>query len=147
MTRRPRLVIPDGLEEHGFGVLDWRAVPRRVPVELLLAAARIARDGHTVAFTGHRYRTSPELTVDSRPTVTRNLSGHRNPVAAPPAEMLAAVLVGLQESARHIAVVCGQPELNEPDAAEAVTHWRRALPPDTVPNSIDIYGYDWTLHR
>jgi hypothetical protein len=145
--RRHRLVVPGGLEEYGFGVLDWRALPGQVAVELLHAASRIARDGHTVAFTGHRYQTGPELTVDGHLTVTRYLGSHRDSAVTPPAELLAAALAGLDERTGHIAVVCTRPELSEQDAAQVVTRWQGALPSGTGNGSADIYGRDWTLHR
>lgn len=145
--RRTRLVVADGLEEYGFGVLDWRALPGQVAVELLHAAGRIARDGHSVAFTGYRYRSGPELTVDGRLTVTRYLSGQRNSNVAPPAELLVTTLTSLSELVEHVAVVCAQPELNERDATEAVTRWQRTLPSGRTHASIDVYGHDWTVHR
>ena len=124
--RRPRLLVPSELEECGFGVIDWRALPSPVAIELLRAADRIARDGHAVAFTGRPYRTGPELTVDRRPTVVRYLSGQPAPEATPEtaSQLLIAALDGLVSSARHIAVVSGQPELSKQDAAQAVTDGR-----------------------
>ena len=151
MRRRPRLVVPGALEECGFGVIDWRALPRRVTVELLRAADRIARDGHAVAFTGHRYRAGPELSIDGRLTVTRHLSGQPGPAATPdPAgELLIATLTdlaGLPGGAQHIAVVSGQPEFSKQDAAEAVTRWQRSRRCTGGRGSVDVYGHDWTLH-
>jgi len=124
-------VVPGALEECGFGVIDWRALPRRVTVELLRAADRIARDDHAVAFTGRRYRAGPELRIDGRLTVTRHLSGQPGPTATADAavELLIATLMDLAGpagSARHIAVVSGQPEFSKQDAAEAVTRWQRS---------------------
>lgn len=147
MRRHPRLVMPGEREEYGFGVLDWHAVPRRIAVELLHAADRIARDGHTVAFTGRRYRTGPELTVDSRPTTARYLRGHRDAAVTPPAGLLVAALAGLDEPTGPVAVVCAWPELSEQDAGQVVARWQRGLPSGTSFGSVDIYGHDWTLHR
>ena len=148
---RSRLVVPGELEECGFGVIDWRALPSRVTVELLRAADRIARDGHAVAFTGRRYRAGPELRIDGRPTVTRHLSGQPGATATPdPAgELLIATLMDLAGpagSARHIAVVSGQPEFSKQDAAEAVTRWQRSQRANGGRSSVDVYGHDWTLH-
>ena len=149
---RPRLVVPGALEECGFGVIDWRALPRRVTVELLRAADRIARDDHAVAFTGRRYRAGPELRIDGRLTVTRHLSGQPGPTATADAavELLIATLMDLAGpagSARHIAVVSGQPEFSKQDAAEAVTRWQRSQRSNGGRSSVDVYGHDWTLHR
>ena len=136
------------LEECGFGVIDWRALPSPVAVELLRAADRIARDGHTVAFTGRPYRTGPELTVDRRLTVVRYLSGQPSPAATPEtaSQLLIAALDSLVSRARPIAVVSGQPELSKQDAAQAITTWQATLRPGGESFSVDIYGHDWTLH-
>jgi len=146
--RRHRLVVPRELEECGFGVIDWRALPSPVAVELLRAADRIARDGHTVAFTGRRYPAGPELTVDGRLTVVRYLSGQPSPAATPETagQLLIAALDGLVSRARPIAVVSGQPELSKQDAAQAVTRWQATQRPGGESFSVDIYGHDWTLH-
>jgi hypothetical protein len=145
---RPRLVVPHELEECGFGVIDWRAVPSPVTVELLRAADRIARDGHAVAFTGRPYRTGPELTVDRRPTTVRYLSGQPGPATTPEtaSQVLITTLDGLVSSGRRIAVVSGQPELSQQDADQAVSRWQATLLPGGEPSSVDIYGRDWTLH-
>jgi hypothetical protein len=146
--RRPRLLVPSGLEECGFGVIDWRALPSPVAIELLRAADRIARDGHAVAFTGRPYRTGPELTVDRRPTMVRYLSSQPAPQATPESasQVLIAALEGLVGSAGHIAVVSGQPELTQQDAAQAISSWQATLRPAGERPSIDVYGHDWTLH-
>ena len=151
VRRRSRLVVPGELEECGFGVIDWRALPSRVTVELLRAADRIARDGHAVAFTGHPYRAGPELSIDGRLTVTRHLSGQPGPAATQDVagELLIATLTdlaGLAASAQHIAVVSGQPEFSKQDAAEAVTRWQRSQRSTGGRSSVDVYGHDWTLH-
>ena len=146
--RRHRLVVPRELEECGFGVIDWRALPSPVAVELLRAADRIARDGHTVAFTVNPYPAGPELTVDGRLTVVRYLSGQPSPAATPETagQLLIAALDGLVSRARPIAVVSGQPELSKQDAAQAVTRWQATQRPGGESFSVDIYGHDWTLH-
>ena len=146
--RRPRLLVPRELEECGFGVIDWRALPSLVAIELLRAADRIARDGHAVAFTGRPYRTGPELTVDRRPTVVRYLSGQPSPAPTleTASQLLITTLNGLASSACHIAVVSGQPELSQQDAAEAVSSWQATLRPGGERPSVDIYGHDWILH-
>jgi hypothetical protein len=146
--RRPRLLVPSELEECGFGVIDWRALPSPVAIELLRAADRIARDGHAVAFTGRPYRTGPELTVDRRPTMVRYLSSQPAPQATPEtaSQVLIAALDGLASSARHIAVVSGQPELTQQDAAQAISSLQATLRPGGERPSIDVYGHDWTLH-
>ena len=146
--RRPRLLVPSELEECGFGVIDWRALPSPVAIELLRAADRIARDGHAVAFTGRPYRTGPELTVDRRPTMVRYLNGQLAPEATPEtaSQLLIAALDGLVSRARHIAVVSGQPELSQQDADQAVSGWQATLGPGGERPTVDIYGHDWTLH-
>ena len=146
--RRPRLLVPSELEECGFGVIDWRALPSPVAIELLRAADRIARDGHAVAFTGRPYRTGPELTVDRRPTMVRYLNGQPAPEATPEtaSQLLITALDGLVSSARHIAVVSGQPELSQQDADQAVSGWQATLGLGGERPTVDIYGHDWTLH-
>ena len=152
MRGRSRLVVPGELEECGFGVIDWRALPSRVTVELLRAADRIARDGHAVAFTGRRYRAGPELSIDGRPTVTRHLSGQPGPTATPdPAgELLIATLTDL----------AGLPAAHStspsyPGSRSSASRTPPKPSPDgsapSAPNggrsSVDVYGHDWTLHR
>ena len=99
-------------------MIDWRALPSLVAVELLRAADRIARDGHTVAFTGRRCLAGSELTVDGRLTVVRYLSGQPSPGATPEtaSQLLITALDSLISRARPIAVVSGQPELSRPSA-------------------------------
>ena len=146
LAGRSCLVVPGGLEECGWGLIDWRALPGRVAIGLLRAADRIARDGHAVAFTGQEYQAGPELTIDGHLTVTRYLSDQPGPVASPGAarDLLAAALAGPGGGAR-IAVVCDQPELSEQDASQVITSLRRASGPARI-SGLDIYGHGWTVH-
>ena len=65
------LMVPGGLEECGWGLIDWRGLPGQVPIGLLRAADRIAREGHAVAFTGQEYQAGPELKIEGHLTVIR----------------------------------------------------------------------------
>ena len=147
--RHPRLVVSPELEECGFGLIDWRALPGRVAVELLRAADRIARDGHAVAFTGRAYRTGPELTVDGRLTETRYLISKPGPVTTSEAvaDLLIATLNDLAGSTHHVAVVSAQPELSQQQAIQALTRWQHTQPPGRRHRSLDIYGHGWTHHQ
>jgi hypothetical protein len=156
-------VIPEELEECGWGLIDWRAVPDHMAAGLLRAAERIARDGHAVAFTGREYETGPELTVDGHLTVTRYLSGQpgleaMSGAAADPdwaatpglgvsgaRERLAAVVADAGRDGRRVAVVCDRPDLSQEDASRVIAGWRQ-VPGPAGSGGVDIYGYGWTAH-
>lgn len=138
------LVVPEGLEECGWGLIDWRALPGRVAIGLLRAADRIARDGHAVAFTGQEYQAGPELKVDGHLTVTRYLGGQAASTVRA-RDLLAALLADPISGAARIAVVCDHPELSEHDASEVITSLRLTSGPGRI-GGLDIYGYDWTVH-
>lgn len=157
-------MVPAELEECGWGLIDWRAVPDRMAAGLLRAAERIARDGHAVAFTGQEYETGPELTIDGHLTVTRYLSGQPGPAAMPGAaadsggaatrdqaaggvrERLAAVVADAGRDGRRVAVVCDRPDLSQEDASRAIAGWRQASSGPDRTGGVDIYGYGWTVH-
>lgn len=141
------LIVPGGLEECGWGLIDWRGLPGQVAIGLLRAADRIAREGHAVAFTGRGYQTGPELNVDGHLTVTRYLSGPPGPAATPGAarNLLADVVADARGGAARIALVCDQPELSEEDARQVITGLRHLSGPAAT-RGVDIYGYGWTVH-
>src|SRR5579875_1500537 len=145
-ARRARLVVPDGLEECGWGLVDWTGLPRRVHGSLLRAALRIARDGHTVAFTGQEYLAGPELTIDGRPCLTRHLASRSGTPATKDSltGLLAAVLTARRAGGLRLAVVCDQPELTKDDASQAVIAGQ-AAPGAGGFAAVDIYGHDWTV--
>ncbi len=128
-------------------MIDWRGLPRHVTAGLLRAAIRIARDGHTVAFTGQEYMAGPELTIDGHLTVTRHIDRQPGPPGAPgtPGELLAAVVADLIAGAAHIAIVYEQPGLSQDDARRTVTTRQPQLGAGQS-GAVDIYGYDWTVH-
>jgi hypothetical protein len=145
--RLPGLVVPVGLEDCGWGLIDWRGLPDRVAVGLLRAADRIAREGHAVAFTGHEYQAGPELEVDGQLTVTRYLSGHPGWAPSPAAvrDLITAALTGAGGGATRVALVCHQPELSKEDAGQVIASLQRTGGPARG-GGVDVYGYDWTLH-
>ncbi len=147
-VRRSRLVVPDGPEECGWGLIDWTGLPRRVHGGLLRSALRIAREGHTVAFTGQEYLAGPELTIDGRPCRARHLASRFGTPATKDSltGLLAAVLTARGARGLRLAVVCDQPELTKDDAGQAVIAGQ-AAPGAGGFAAVDIYGYDWTVHR
>ena len=80
--------------------------------------------------------------------MVRYLNGQPAPEATPEtaSQLLIAALDGLVSSARHIAVVSGQPELSQQDADQAVSVWQATLGLGGERPTVDIYGHDWTLH-
>lgn len=146
-SSRPGLIVPAGLEECGWGLIDWRGLPGHVAIGLLRAADRIAREGHAVAFTGQEYQAGPELKIDGHLTVIRYLSGQPGAAVTPDAarDLLASALADARAAPR-IAVVCEQPDLSKQDASQVIAGLQHRPGPAGT-GGVDIYGYGWTVHQ